>query len=225
MNRETRPSLLERLREGEEPLAWQEFLAIYGHPMYACARRRGCSEATAQDIVQDAVLAVYQNMTVFQYDPSRGRFISWLFKVVEQKVALRRRRKRPVIGLDDHNLDTNRPTEQPVAPDEIFQKDFELALWAALLATVRKTTEPTTYQAFELVTLHGMSGEEAASITGLPTASAVYSAKRRVVNKLMELSSNYRETGKLDTTLRHAMQHISSLPLQAVTQKIQSSLK
>src|SRR4051812_21645460 len=47
----TRATLLERLREGQDALAWDDFVRIYWRPMFAFARKYGCCDATAEDVV------------------------------------------------------------------------------------------------------------------------------------------------------------------------------
>ena len=69
----TRPTLLERLQEGCDPLAWEEFYQRYWALIYASAKRRGCSDPTAEEIVQEVMLKVFEQKDVFQYDPARGR--------------------------------------------------------------------------------------------------------------------------------------------------------
>ena len=72
MNSNTRVTLLERLRDGSDALAWDEFFDRYWRLIFASAKRRGCSEHTAEEIVQDVMLAVFENKHVFRYDPAQG---------------------------------------------------------------------------------------------------------------------------------------------------------
>jgi len=92
MTTSTRATLLERLRDGENAFAWDEFFACYWPTIYGFARHRGCSEHTAEEIVQDVMLKVFQQRDVYQYDPLRGRFRDWLGTVVRNQVAEHRRR-------------------------------------------------------------------------------------------------------------------------------------
>ena len=89
----TQATLLERIRDGADALAWDEFFGRYWPTIYGFARHRGCSEHTAEEIVQDVMLAVFQYRDVYRYDPARGRFRDWLGTVVRNKVAEYRRRQ------------------------------------------------------------------------------------------------------------------------------------
>ena len=73
----TRATLLERIGDGADALAWDEFFARYWPTIYGFARHRGCAEHTAEEIVQDVMLKVFQQRDVYQYDPARGRFRDW----------------------------------------------------------------------------------------------------------------------------------------------------
>ena len=64
MNGKTQVTLLRRLRDGTDPLAWDEFFERYGRLLFVCARHRGCSEHTAEEIVQEVMLAVFQKRDV-----------------------------------------------------------------------------------------------------------------------------------------------------------------
>ena len=92
MAENTRATLLERLRDGADALAWDEFFARYWPTIYGFARHRGCSLHTAEEVVQDVMLKVFQQRDIFHYDPSRGRFRDWLATVVRNQVFERRRR-------------------------------------------------------------------------------------------------------------------------------------
>ena len=71
----TRPSLLLRIRNAEDPLAWGEFVGLYGPLVYAYGRKRGLQDADATDLTQDVFRAVVRVAGEFQYDADRGGFL------------------------------------------------------------------------------------------------------------------------------------------------------
>lgn len=207
MNSKTRVTLLERLRDGTDALAWDEFFDRYWRLIFASARRRGCSDHTADEIVQDVMLAVFEKKDVFRYDPAVGRFRDWLAGMVRNKVAERRRRPDDRIrgqravsveGLSDREASGHQP-------DDAWEAAFEEALLVALLELVRCEVNPRTYQAFELSTLHEMRGAEVAKITG-QSRNAVYLARRKVFARLKELGAPYRQNGQLTERIKQVLQ-------------------
>lgn len=203
----TRATLLERLRDGADVLAWDEFFARYWPTIYSFARHRGCSEHSAEEIVQDVMLKVFQQRDVYQYDPARGRFRDWLGVVVRNQVAEHFR--RPGNRLRGRGGDSGGQQFDQAADDEgpeaAWEAVFESNLLVALLEAVRRETNARTYLAFELVTLEGLSGRAAARMTGL-TRNAVYKANKRVMQRLVELGAPYRNEGRLANEIKQAME-------------------
>ena len=91
----TRPSLLARIRDPRDGVAWGEFVDIYGPLVYDYGRRRGLQDADAADLTQDVLRAVAATADRFAYDPARGAFRSWLFTVTRTKLLDSVRRRRP----------------------------------------------------------------------------------------------------------------------------------
>ncbi|NLX95795.1 MAG: sigma-70 family RNA polymerase sigma factor [Rhodopirellula sp.] len=202
----TKGTLLERLRDPLDGMAWEEFARTYTASIYAYARHRGCSPHTADEVVQDVMLVVFEKRDVFRYDPAQGRFRDWLMALVRNQLGQRRRRPservKPIGG--QRPAGAEEPEDPGNPPDRNWELFFEQALLAAILDVVRREMNPQTYQAFELVVLNELSGAEAARITGL-SRNAVYLARRRVVKRLEELGEPYRRRGELGRRLREAM--------------------
>jgi len=206
MDTGTRAGLLDRLRDGSDAVSWREFFDRYWRGLYFFARRRGASDQTAQDVVQEVMLAVFRQRHVFRYDPARGRFRNWLFTIAQNALAATRRRQQgqKALGLDGARENDGDAVSSEEPPDVVWQDAFERTLLVALLDVVRSEVEPATYQAFELMTLHGLRGADAAALTGL-TRNAVYLARKRVLGRLRELSTTYREDGRLCRRVKAAL--------------------
>ncbi len=222
MNSSTRATLLERLREGAAGMAWDEFFQRYWRLIHAAARHRGCGDHTAEEIVQDVMLTVFQQRDIFRYDPARGRFRDWLGTVVRNAVAKHRREPSQRVraqGGDDAGL-PDPPTAEP-APDAVWEAAFEEAMLAVLLDVVRREVAPETFQAFELLAMGRLPGARVAQITGL-SRNAVYLARKRVRRRLRELGTAYRENGQLDGRVRRALQ---SFPDAAVERSVATAVE
>ena len=227
MNSQTSPTLFERMRDGSDPLVWDEFFNHYWRLIFTCAKHRGCSDHTAEEIVQDVMLAVFQKRVVFRYDPARGRFRDWLGAVVRNLVI--KRRERASERIRARGGDSAQAFVEPEAgdaqPDAAWEAAFQQEMLLILLDVVRREVSPPTYQAFELLELRRQRGKEVARITGL-SRNAVYLARRRVFNRLRELGAPYREDGQLGHHLRQALNHRPAANVERlVTERIESTMR
>lgn len=202
--------MFERLRDGSDPMAWEEFFNRYWRLIFAFARRLGCSEHTSEEVVQDVMLAMFKQREVFQYDRQKGCFRNWLCTVVRNLVEKHRGRAAERVRATGGDflaevLDAEATGDQP---DAAMEEAFEKAMLVVLLNLVRHEVTPQTFQAFELTAVQGISGAQAAEITGL-RRDAVYAARCRVLARLRELGAPYRDEGQLAEQVKQAW---SSLP-------------
>jgi RNA polymerase sigma factor (sigma-70 family) len=214
----TRATLLERLQDGANALAWDEFFQRYWRLIYTYARRCNCSDHTAEEVVQDVMLKVFEQKDYFHYEPARGRFRDWLAAVVRNKVAELRRKPTEKARATGGNSDIDNitPSSGDLPQDDVWEDAFEQALLFVLLDVVRREMSPRAYLAFELFTLHEMPGAKVAKHTGL-TRNGVYRASKRAMQRLKELGAGYAEDGRLSEEIKKAMQ---SQPCPAVEQSL-----
>src|SRR5438132_13816465 len=103
----TRASLLARLKDLGDDRSWTEFLMIYRGLVRRCALNAGLSEADADEVFQETVIAVSKRMPSFCYDPAVCSFKTWLYQIVRARIA-------------DHYRQRGRRVEvaEPVASNE-----------------------------------------------------------------------------------------------------------
>src|SRR5512137_2155681 len=82
----TRLSLLLRIRDRSDGLAWTTFVSIYRPMLMRFARERGLTEADAEDVAQYCLAAVTDKIAEFSYDPQKGRFKGWLRTLVNNRI-------------------------------------------------------------------------------------------------------------------------------------------
>lgn len=184
----TRPSLLARIKDTGDRQAWAEFVDIYAPLIYGFVQKRGLQDADAADLTQEVLGAVARSAARLDYDPAKGTFRAWLFRVVRNELcdfATARKRNRPGSG----DTDMKRRLEELPAPsaDEVadWERDYERQLFALACEQVRRDFQESTWQAFWLTAIRGKSGKEVADVLSLTTA-AVYLAKRRVTERLRQ---------------------------------------
>ncbi len=182
----TRPSLLLRLRNPRDERAWAEFVAIYTPLVRRLARRKGMQDADAADLTQEVFGAVARAVEREAYDPARGSFRGWLFRVARNlMVNFLVRQGRQPRGSGD--TDVQRLLEEkaePTAEDSaLFDTEYrrQLLSWAA--EQVRGEFSELTWRAFWLTAGEGRPAKEAADALGT-TVGNVYHCKSRVMARL-----------------------------------------
>ncbi len=218
MPQNTRVTLLNRLRDATDTMAWDEFFGSYWPVVFSYARHRGCSEHTAQEIVQDVMLTVFEKRDVFHYDPTRGRFRNWLHRVVNNRVAQRRRRPTERVRArggepDDALIES---ADDSLQPDAAWDASFDRAVLAAMVQVLRRETNPRDFVAFELTAVHGHSPKEVARLTGM-SRNMVYKARRNLLERLRQLAGDYADEGRLCRQVREALE---SLPAPTIERSI-----
>ena len=83
----TRISLLSRLRNWDDTNSWEHFFKTYGKLIYSVACKAGLSDAEAQDVVQETIIAVAKEIPRFHYDRSIGSFKSWLLTITRHRIG------------------------------------------------------------------------------------------------------------------------------------------
>ena len=185
---QTRLSLLVRIRDSQDDLAWTEFVELYAPLIHGFACKQGLQDADAADLTQEVLRAVARGVKRLDYDPRRGSFRGWLFTVVRNKLRnFLVGRKRHGRGSGDSAVqemlaEYPAPEEDPAAlwERECERRQFE---WAA--ERVRGAVQESTWQAFWRTAVDGESGQQAADALGMSVA-AVYLAKSRVMVRIKE---------------------------------------
>ncbi len=226
MSSTTSASLLERLHDGADPLAWDDFFARYWATIYAFARQRGCSHHTAEEVVQDVMLSVFEHRDVFRYDPSHGRFRDWLGTLARNRIVTCRRRasERVRAAGGDAGADLPEPAATEAGPDAAWEAVFEQFLLMAMLDVVRREMKPAVYLAFELLALRDLPCAIVARATGL-SRHAVYRSRKRVLKRLRQLAGTYRDDGQLEQCVRQALRSLPDAALQrSLTTRIEKTM-
>jgi len=84
---QTRPSLLNRLKTGDDNESWQEFYRVYGKLVRDFALQAGLTDTEADEVVQETAIAMARHLPEFRYDPKVYRFKTWLLNQTSWRVA------------------------------------------------------------------------------------------------------------------------------------------
>jgi RNA polymerase sigma-70 factor (ECF subfamily) len=182
---ETSPSLLVRIRDAADREAWRLFVDLYGPLVYALGRRHGLQDADAADLTQDVLQSVASAVRSLQYDPRRGSFRGWLYTIVRNRLLDAQRCRCPVQGSGDTAVQHWLESQPAPEPEPSWDRDYERRVFAWAAERVRVDFRPSTWQAFWLTAVEGLSTEEAGRRLGM-SLGAVQVARSRVMARLKE---------------------------------------
>ena len=184
----TSASLLGRLRfAGAAPDDWAEFARRYAPMIQAWCRRWGLQDADAQDVAQDVMARLASRLRSFEYDPARSfrSFVKTMAHFTWCDLVDSRKRSGAGGSGDTAVLDQLHELQ---ARDDLqvrLADAFDRELLDEATARIRLRVEPRTWEAFRLTAVDGLSGAEAAALTGMEVAT-VFKAKSKVQKMLRE---------------------------------------
>lgn len=185
--RETRLSLLERLKDWDDQSSWRDFFDTYARLIYSTARGSGLSDGEAQEIVQETLVVVAKQMREFRYDPERASFKGWLKTIVRRRVADHFRKghrlRGELVRRDDESADgaelDGLPASPSSDPDALWEADWRRNLLERATEIVRGRVRPKQFQIFDLHVLREMPVQDVCHTLKCSVAQ-VYLARHRV---------------------------------------------
>jgi RNA polymerase sigma factor (sigma-70 family) len=199
----TRTSLLKRLKDWDDQDSWKQFFDTYWKMLYSVARRAGLSEAAAQDVVQDTIVAVAKKMPNFNYDPAIGSFKSWLMLIIRRRIIdyFRKHQRAPdrpagsdtpgLVAHHDPGSATGTGTLGRIPDPEgeqiprIYEEEWQHHIFQAALERVKQLVDHEQYQVFDCYAIKGWPPEQVAKTLNV-TVSFVYNAKYRLTKLIKE---------------------------------------
>ncbi len=92
---ETNPSLILRIKDPQNAVAWNELMAIYRPVVYRLARRKGLLHEDAEDLVQGVFLSVAKAIDRWEHGDHQPRFRNWLGKIARNAIVNAITRAKP----------------------------------------------------------------------------------------------------------------------------------
>lgn len=197
---ETNETLLQRLKGENAQDAWREFYEAYWGAIIRYARKLRLSEAQAQDVLQETMVALIRILPEFAYDRRRGRFRNFLLTIVHRKSLALLRSSRRNSGQPWNESDCDdKVVSMPFDPvgDLEAKHRWREALCEEALSRLRADTliDERTLAIFEAYVIERRSATEVAETFGVKE-NAVYQIKNRLVRRLQsEVTRMMRETG------------------------------
>jgi len=189
----TRATLIQRLKNWQDQSSWQDFFDTYWKLIYGVARKGGLTEAEAQDVVQETMIAVARHMPTFEYNPAIGSFKGWLLNMTRWRITDQLRKRGPAFAAQPFPEDAATGTHtmdkviDPASPalDVLWNAEWEKNLLEAALAKVKRRLDPQKYQIFDLYMNKAWPPEKVAATFGI-SVDQVYMAKHRTTEMIKE---------------------------------------
>jgi RNA polymerase sigma-70 factor (ECF subfamily) len=188
----TRRSLLTRLKDWEDRDGWKEFFDTYWRLIYGVALKAGLTEAEAEDVVQETVVAVAKQMPTFRYDAA-GSFKAWLLQITRWRIVDQFRKRPPwPAGARPPSGDgtASTPASEQVPAEDLdlqpaWDEEWQRNLVDAAIQRVKARVTPRQYQIFDLYVVKEWPVREVARTLHV-NAAQVYLAKHRVSRLVRE---------------------------------------
>ena len=179
---ETSISLLERLRHQPAETDWQRLVELYTPLVRGWLRQNAPTLRDSDDLVQDVLAVVVRRIGDFEHQRT-GSFRRWLKSITVNCLRdhWKRQRGKPAGTGDSDFLHMLQELEDPHSEmSRRWDEEHDRHVTQRLLQLIRSRFEPSTWRAFERVTLEGASPDETAAELGM-TVNAVFIAKSRVL--------------------------------------------
>jgi RNA polymerase sigma-70 factor (ECF subfamily) len=180
---ETSSTLLKKVRDTGDPESWREFVTIYKPLIVSYSRRRGLSEAEAEDATQDVFVRILKALPTFELDHGRGRFRTWLWQVTSNAIVDRARQEGRRVRAEKvwgEGHDGSEPRDQGE-----WLRLFHRRVLECALRRVRSETRSLTWTCFEEHVLKRRPATEVAAGLAV-TVNTVYLNASRVLARLRE---------------------------------------
>lgn len=151
--------LMRQVAQNLDRAAFAELFDILAPRVKASLMKAGLDSATADDVLQDAMISVWTKAGLF--DPARGGVFSWVFTIARNARIDRARRAKPLAPLDLMDWE---PADEADTSEEQMVKASETEILRQALLTIA----PEQKEIIELAFVQELTQAEIASRLGLP---------------------------------------------------------
>ncbi len=179
----TRPSLLLRVRNARDELAWSLFVEIYGPLIYAYCRRQMLAETDAADVSQEVLTRLAKAIHSFEYQPEKGGFRKWLGTITHNELARFYKKRQRVVrcqpAADEHFEVDSLPGQSD------WSEHFQASVLNMALGRIEPEFDRVQWDAFQQVWIEDVSAKAVAEALSIPIEK-IYVAKSRILKRLRE---------------------------------------
>lgn len=182
-------SLLERLRDRNDRVAWQDFHDLYAPLVRSWLISKGVQSANADDLLQEIWQVALAELPAFNHNGHTGALRAWLRRVLSNRLREFWRKERRQPSADESKLFANIGDQLADPQSDLSQAwdlEYRRSICAGLLRQIEDEFEEKTVMSFRRVAIDNVKAAVVAAELGV-TANAVRIAQSRVMRRLRQL--------------------------------------
>lgn len=184
---ETSETLIARVKDPTDAVAWNNFVAIYQPVIYRMARRRAMQDADAQDLTQKVLLAVSQAIGRWEPGGDRPPFRAWLATLARNAILNALTRRQPDTGSGSTHtfelLNAQASDDPQTTSELLLESRRQILRWA--IEYIRHEFSDATWRMFWETAIAGRTVSEVAAECDR-SLGAVYMARFHIMRRLKE---------------------------------------
>lgn len=178
---DTRTTLIRRLADPNDGIAWAEFEQSYQPAVYRYLRFHGLQQSDAMDAMQEIMLALHKRAASWQPSGRAGSFRAWLIETA-RRIALQQIRQCQRAGLGGTEI-LKRLNEVAGPATQDDANDEQRWMFYCAAAIVEAKVEADHWRAFWMTAVESRSADQVARELDMKLGT-VYSIRCRVLAKI-----------------------------------------
>ncbi len=192
MVQSTRLSLIDEVKLGESPEAWEQFSEIYNSLIAHWLRREGIQAADAADVTQEVLTAVFTQVKNFEHNGRVGAFRCWLRRITANR--LRRvwaKKSRSQQHGSEVNLSdlADQISDDSSRMSRVWDDEHNAFLINKLLDAIRQKFNGKHLAAFRRVSIQGEDAQAVADEFSM-SLGAIRVAQHRILKTLRQIAGS-----------------------------------
>ncbi len=212
---DTESTLVRRLSDPRDDVAWNRFDVLYGPIVYRYARLRGLQHSDAETLVGEVMSRVFRAARRWSDDSAAldaqsvqgaarpERFRAWLSRVAENALLnlVTRQLSRRGTGGTSHQLFLSGRVVPDQASRDAWERQHREQLFMAAASVVQRQVDADHWSVFWKTHVEGVEIDRVADETGR-TIGSVYAIRSRIVRRLRQ---TVQRVGRLESQTAEEM--------------------
>jgi len=180
-------SLLERLIDSRDGIAWSQLVKTYSPLIRKYLQRNNVLAADLDDLVQDVLHTMVKELPRFRHNQQAGAFRAWLRQIAVNRARnyWRARASSPITGTQAAAEALAQLEDPASGMHRLWDEEHDRFVVNRLLELIEPEFEPRTWQAFRRLMQDGEKPADTAAALGI-SLNAVFIAKSRVLSRLRQ---------------------------------------